>query len=326
MPRNGSGTYTLPLSAVVPDTTILASWANTTLDDVALAMTNSIAKNGETNPTAALPMNGFNHTGVAVANARTQYARAAEVIDGLLTRCTAVGGTADAITMAAPLSTNAYVEGQRFSFTTGAGANTGAVTVNVNGIGTRALTKRGATALAAGDLPAGARVLMEYDGTQFQLLAPFVTAADVVATVGISFDSGNEIVWRGATIPAGWANLSLDNHAIRIMGTPAADAGTVDFVTAFASQAVAGTNTAEAAHTHPFTAIGTISASSSWAQASGADGANSRFWSNGANPPTFNFSGSASSTSAGTNHTHVFTGTAINLAVKRHDMQVIQKI
>lgn len=325
MPRNSSGTYTLPLSSVVPDTTILASWANTTLDDVAQALTNSLAKNGETNPVAALPMNGFNHTGVAAANARTQYARAAEVIDGLLTRCTSVLGTADAILLTAPLSTNAYVEGQRFSFTTGAGANTGAVTVNVNGIALRNLTKRGATALAAGDLPAGARVLMEYDGTQFQLLAPFITASEVAAAVGISFASGNQIVWRGASVPAGWTNVSINNHAIRIMDTPGADAGTVDFSTAFASQAVLGSNTAEAAHNHPFTAIGTISASSSWTQGSGtAPGSNGFYWSN-ISVPTFSFSGSAGNTGAGTSHNHTFTGTAINLAVKRHDMQVIQK-
>ena len=324
MPRNGSGTYTLPLSSVVPDTTILASWANTTMDDVALALTNSLAKNGETNPTANLPMNSFKHTGVAAADARTQYPRCSELIDGFFFRATSVGGTADVITAAIPLSTNAYVSGQRFSWINGAGANTGPVTLNFNGIGAKDLTKRGSTALAAGDLPANAVCLAEYDGTRFQLLGPGITAADAISAVGISFASGDQIVWRGASVPAGWANVSINNHAIRIMDTPGADAGTVDFSTAFASQAVAGTNTAEASHTHPFTPAGTVAASSSWNQASGGDGSNSRFWALN-NPPTYSFSGSGGTTGAGSSHTHTFTGTAINLAVKRHDMQVIQK-
>ena len=322
MPRNGSGTYSLPLSAVVPDTTILASWANTSLDDVALALTNSLAKNGETNPTANLPMNNFAHTGVAAATARTQYARAAEVIDGLLTRCTGVGGTADAITMAAALSTNAYVAGQRFSFTMGASANTGAVTVNVNGIGAVALTKRGATALVAGDLPANARILMEYDGTQFQLLSPTrSTNAEIIAAVGISFAANDEIVWRGASVPAGWTNVSVNNSAIRIMTTPGADAGTVDFSTAFASQAVAGTNSNESGHTHGYTPAGTNGLSTS--NLSRGDGLGGILV---AMPDhTHAFTGTPSNTGAGTAHSHTFTGTPINLAVRRRDMMLIRK-
>jgi len=325
MPRNGSGTYSLPLSSVVPDTTILASWANTTLDDMALAMTNSIAKNGETNPTAALPMNGFNHTGVAVAIGRTQYARAAEVIDGLLTRCTAVGGTANVITMTAALSTSTYVAGQRYSFTMGAGANTTAVTVNVNGAGAKNLTKRGATALAADDLPANARILMEYDGTQFQLLAPFITVSDVataaIAAVGISYASNDEIVFRGSVIPSGWTNVGTDNSAIRIMTTPVADGGSVGFSTAFASQAVAGTNTAEASHTHPFTPTGTNGASTSnLLRGDGLGGISVAMPDH-----THIFTGTPTNTSAGSSHNHTFTGTAINLAVLRRDMMIIRK-
>jgi hypothetical protein len=321
MPRNGSGTYSLPLSAVVPDTTILASWANTSLDDVALALTNSLAKNGETNPTANLPMNNFAHTGVAAATARTQYARAAEVIDGLLTRCTGVGGTADAITMAAALSTSVYVEGQRFSFTMGAAANTTAVTVNINGIGVKSLVKQGATALVAGDLPANARVLMEYDGTNFQLLSPFASRADAVSAVGISFAANDEIVWRGASVPAGWTNVSVNNSAIRIMTTPGADAGTVDFSTAFASQAVAGTNSNESGHTHSVTAAGTNSTEPAGPTAA-AGGAAFTVSSSG---HTHTFTGSAVTSGAGSSHTHTFSGTAINLAVRRHDMNVIRK-
>lgn len=55
MPRNGSGTYTLPSgNPVVANTTIEANWANTTLDDVGNEITESLSRNGEGGMLAAL--------------------------------------------------------------------------------------------------------------------------------------------------------------------------------------------------------------------------------------------------------------------------------
>ena len=48
-----------------------------------------------------------------------------------------------------------------------ANTNTGPATINVAGLGAKAITKNGATPLAAGDLLAGAIYLMTYDGTAF---------------------------------------------------------------------------------------------------------------------------------------------------------------
>lgn len=74
MSRDGSGTYTLPAgNPVVTLTTIATAWANTTLQDIANELTNSIDKAGRTSPTANLPMNGFKHTGAAAASATGQY-------------------------------------------------------------------------------------------------------------------------------------------------------------------------------------------------------------------------------------------------------------
>ena len=49
MPRNGSGVYSLPpgINPVIDGTIIEADWANTTLDDVALALTESLSRNGQ---------------------------------------------------------------------------------------------------------------------------------------------------------------------------------------------------------------------------------------------------------------------------------------
>lgn len=79
-------------------------------------------------------------------------------------------GAADAYVLTTGLSLAAYVDGQSFllraNFT-----NTGAATINVDALGPKALTKRGATALAANDVVSGRIYRIGYDGTQFQVLA-----------------------------------------------------------------------------------------------------------------------------------------------------------
>jgi hypothetical protein len=80
MPRNNSGIYTLPpLNPVVPFTVIATQWANTTLPDIAAALSDSISAQGVTTVVANLPMNGFRHTGVGAALQSNQYARADQV-------------------------------------------------------------------------------------------------------------------------------------------------------------------------------------------------------------------------------------------------------
>lgn len=49
-------------------------------------------------------------------------------------------------------------------------ANTGAATIQVNGLAVKNLRKNGSTALASGDLVAGATYIIKYDGTNFQVL------------------------------------------------------------------------------------------------------------------------------------------------------------
>lgn len=63
MSRNGAGTYNLPSgNPVVTNTTISSTWANSTLSDIASALTQSVAKDGQTVMTNNLPMGGFKLT------------------------------------------------------------------------------------------------------------------------------------------------------------------------------------------------------------------------------------------------------------------------
>ena len=58
MSRNGSGTYSLPAgNPVVTGTTISSTWANTTMTDLAAALTDSVAADGQTPMTGNLDLN-----------------------------------------------------------------------------------------------------------------------------------------------------------------------------------------------------------------------------------------------------------------------------
>lgn len=169
MPFNGSGIYSLPAgNPVVTGTTISSTTQNSTMSDVASALSNAVCKDGQTTPSANLPMGGFRHTGVGDATARNQYCSAGQAQDNVFDWLTGVAGI-NTITATGPIGMAAYAAGQCFRFVA-AGANTGAVTLNINSIGAKSITKYGATALAANDIPSGAVVEVVYDGTQFQLV------------------------------------------------------------------------------------------------------------------------------------------------------------
>lgn len=67
MPFNGIGTYQLPSpeNPVIPGSTILASDFNTTMDDLADALSLCLPRDGQSAMLAALPMGGFKITGMA---------------------------------------------------------------------------------------------------------------------------------------------------------------------------------------------------------------------------------------------------------------------
>ena len=169
MARNGSGTYSLPAGNPVTTGTVISStWANSTLNDLGSALTASLAYDGQTTPVANLPMGGYVHTNVGNATLRTNYPSAGQVQDGTFTYLTSVSGT-DTITAVAAISMTAYAAGQTFRFiAAGANATTG-VTININGIGAKSITKSGTTALAIGDIVSGSIVEVTYDGTEFQI-------------------------------------------------------------------------------------------------------------------------------------------------------------
>jgi len=94
-------------------------------------------------------------------------------------------GVADAYAIAPSPAITAYTTGQIFSFKA-AHTNTTASTLAVNGLTTKAITKRGTTALQAGDIIAGQIIVVEYDGTEFQLVNPSAIGLPAISSSNIN--------------------------------------------------------------------------------------------------------------------------------------------
>lgn len=170
MPRNGAGGYNLPTgNPVVTGTTIASGRENNTNNDLGAEIANSIAKDGQTTPTADLPMGAYRHTGVGSPIAYNQYATAKNIIDDSLNYVSTIGGTGNAITLAPTLSPNSYVAGQYFSFVA-TSANSGAVTVNVSAMGVKDVKTDTGNPLKSGDIVVNQLLQLKYNGTYFYLV------------------------------------------------------------------------------------------------------------------------------------------------------------
>lgn len=199
MPRNLSGTYTLPSgNPVTAGTTITTTWANNTLNDIATALTQSVSSDGQTTWTGDMVAGNNKITGLADGSAADDSATIGQVQGNTFAMLGAVSG-ADTITATASPPITAYATGQTFRFVS-AGANTGAVTLALNGLTAKAVTKTGTTALAAGDIPSGAVVEVVYDGTQFQMLGLASTGSPTfTGTVTIGASTANQTISTNIT-------------------------------------------------------------------------------------------------------------------------------
>lgn len=159
---------TLPAgNPVVTGTVISSTVNNNTNFDIANELTNSIARDGQTPPTANLPMGGFRHTNVADAITENQYLSAGQAINGIISYCGAAGGTGNAITISPSIAPSAYVAGQAYRFKASA-TNTGATTVSVSAMAAKAVQLNGSP-LSGDEILQDLWYEIWYDGTAFQL-------------------------------------------------------------------------------------------------------------------------------------------------------------
>ena len=117
-----------------------------------------------------------------------------------------------------------YATGAQYSFIA-QNTNTSAVTIDIDTLGVKSITKFGTVALAAGDIQAGALTLIEYDGTRFQLLnvtnntfkniVETTTISATAATGTINYDVATQsIVYYTTNATANWTiNLRASSAA-----------------------------------------------------------------------------------------------------------------
>lgn len=297
MPRNGSGVYTAPAASfpAVASTLIESAKYNDVVNDIATAVTASVAVDGQSTVTANIPLSGYKLTGVGAATARTDAATLATIQDGTGVYVATVGGTADVITLTPSPAITAYAAGEAFKFIA-SGANTTNVTVNVSALGAKAVTKNGSTALVAGDIPSGALVHITYDGTRFQLSAvagaafqPLdatltalagLTIAASSLSIGSGADAFSQTTFAANTFPARASTGSLVAKTITDFGLSLVDdanaaAGLTTLgitVSAAATQAEQETGTATTVAVTPGRQQYHDSACKAWVKVGGEDG------------------------------------------------------
>jgi hypothetical protein len=168
MSYNGSGTFVINSTGqpVVTNTVISSTAFNALTADLATGLTTAMTKDGQTTATANIPMGTFKFTGLGAGSDATDSVNVSQLQSSTGTFLT-VSGT-DTLTATVSPALTAYAVGQTFNFLAAA-TNTGAVTINISGLGAKSIRKTGTTALTAGDLISGSLYQIVYDGTNFQL-------------------------------------------------------------------------------------------------------------------------------------------------------------
>jgi hypothetical protein len=242
MPRDGSGSYSLPAGQpVVSGSTISSSTFNTLTSDLASELTDSLSRSGKGAASANLSMGSNRLTSLANGTARTDAANLGQVQDNAAAWLTSIVGTANAIQASATPAIPAYAAGQVFNFVP-ASTNTGATTLQVSGIaGPKDVFAFGA-ACVGGELVAGTPASVVYDGTRFHILGhqalPSRQGASLVLLNRTVASAASAVSWGSSVITSAydrymvtvndlsfsttadlWAQFSTDNGSTWLAAT-----------------------------------------------------------------------------------------------------------
>jgi hypothetical protein len=219
MSRNGSGTYTLPAgNPVVTGTTISTTWANNTLNDLAAAMTDSVAADGQTPMTGDLDLNNnkiVNLAPAAFAGDAVEYSQlvaATSVVT--ITGGTINGTTVGATTAASGRFTTLEATG---AFTAG---STAAITGNTTVGGTLVVTGDGSfNSTGALKIPAGttaqqptpATGMIRYNSTNASFEGYYASAW---SSLGSAAGSNTQVQYNNSGVLAGSSALTFNGTTL----------------------------------------------------------------------------------------------------------------
>ena len=240
MSRNGSGVYNLPIgNPVVTGTTITSSWANTTMQNIADGLTQSVSNDGQTPMTGALNM--ANNKVISVTdptNAQDAATKAyVDTADALsLLKANNLSDVANATTSRTNLV--AAKSGANSDITSLSGLTT-PLTVAQGGVGAATLTANsvllgnGTSALQT-VAPSTSGNVLTSNGTSWTSATP---------TVSTPIPAGSVMLFYQSAAPTGWTqSTTLNDYDLRLVsGTGGTTGGTTAYSTVFANQTVSTT-------------------------------------------------------------------------------------
>lgn len=231
MSRNGSGTYVLPAGQpVVTGTTISSTAHNTLANDLANALTASIAVDGQSVVTANIPFAGYKLTGLGAATVNgdaVRYEQAQSMDQAQTGVYYTTGGTSTAYTLTPTPAITSLVAGQRFNVVFNA-ANGATPTLAISGLAATALkvyNPAGAkVAPATGAIAANVISDVIYDGTDYVVLDPpggSLTLGTAVATTsGSAIDYTSIPSWvKRITVMLAGVSMSNADYPMVQLGT-----------------------------------------------------------------------------------------------------------
>jgi hypothetical protein len=239
-----------------------------------------------------------------------------------------IGATGTGVNVASGATQVIYCDGINFIAASAAFVNGAVLGVSGGGTGSSTLTANNVilgngTSPVAFVSPSVSGNFLRSNGTTWESAAP----------PGAEFSSGTRITFNQTAAPTGWTkDTSTDNAGFRLVSGSVGSGGTVDFTTAFVSQAVTGsvsissvsgsagatTLTTPQIPSHTHTIEGGVQAAAEGGAFDGIKtGAAVTGATGGGGSHTHPFSFSSGSAS--------FSGNAINLAVKYVDLIIAQK-
>lgn len=207
-------------------------------DNLANGLSQCLTRDGQSTPTGNLPMGGYSFTNVGNASQRNMFAAAGQVQDNVLNY--AVGtGSANVYAASVNPSIPAYVAGQIVWVKVSA-TNTGASTLNVNGLGAKPIKTNILADVAAGDVVANSIYGFIYDGTNFIMTTPvnegrfsdakFQIYDDADATKKLQFQTSGITTATTRTLTVQDLNGTLPVIVSGSMSIPATAAGSSSLV------------------------------------------------------------------------------------------------
>lgn len=169
---------------------ILASEHDTHDQDLATGINSCLHKGGQNAATANLNLGGFRFTNAGAASGRSDLAPVSGVQDGTYVWAGSTSGGTTTYTATLTPAITAYAAGLAVRVLVNL-ANTGAMTLNLNGLGAKSVKWRDQE-LMAGEFVGLVELI--YDGTDFQIVRPGESITDTISAAGTTQGTATALV------------------------------------------------------------------------------------------------------------------------------------